>query len=80
MQGRTLQRSLPVLPEREEVETGGDHDQPCDDGAGTAVIFKAKGCAVRTAGAPENGDYANGNACQTQKRKEGEKRAHVGLG
>src|SRR3954452_11368628 len=72
--------SFPMLPDREQIEAGRQHDQPGNDGTGAAIVLEVEWCRSGSTGAPNDGEYAERYAGYTQQRENGKERSHVCLG
>src|SRR5690242_9965540 len=75
--GRML---IPPFPGREQVKTGGEHNDSGDDRPGTAIVFEAEGHSGIASGSPEDGQHPQDNAGNSQQGENGEERPHACLG
>jgi hypothetical protein len=69
--------SISPLPDREQVQTGREDDQSCDDRAGATIILESEGNPRLASRPPENRQHAQYDACHTQQRENGKERPHV---
>src|SRR5690349_3762742 len=69
--------SISGLPDREQVQTGREDDQSCDNGAGAAVVLEPEGNPGVASCTTKYRQHAEYDACHTQQRENGKKRPHV---
>src|SRR4051794_21572703 len=69
--------SISGFPDREQVQTGREDDQSCDDRAGATIILETERNPGVTPRATENRQHAQYDACHTQQRENGKERPHV---